>query len=60
MTSADRVFELRTEEIGREMENMLRVRARGMMRIRFVQDVGFDGRWHALKVGENFEVILDK
>lgn len=31
-----------------------------LIRVRCVQNVVFDGRWHALKVGDNFEVSLEK
>jgi KaiC/GvpD/RAD55 family RecA-like ATPase len=30
------------------------------MRIRSLRNVHFDGRWHALKVAENFEITLEK
>ncbi len=33
--------------------------SRNLMRIRAMRDVGFDGRWHTLKI-ENFELTLDK
>jgi len=31
---------------------------RNLMRIRSMRDVGFDARWHSLKVGDNHEVTL--
>jgi KaiC/GvpD/RAD55 family RecA-like ATPase len=31
-----------------------------LMRIRSLRNVHFDGRWHVLKVAENFEVTLEK
>lgn len=34
--------------------------SRNLMRIRAMRDVGFDGRWHPLKIDENFEVTLEK
>lgn len=34
--------------------------ARNMFRIRSLRKVSFDGRWHALRVAENFTVTLDK
>ena len=34
--------------------------ARSAIRIRSMRNVGFDSRWHQLKVGDNFEVTLDK
>lgn len=33
---------------------------RDLMRIRSARNVGVDRRWHGLKVGENFEVTLEK
>lgn len=33
---------------------------RNLIRIRLMRNVHFDSRWHALKIGENFEVTLDK
>jgi len=29
-----------------------------MMRIKNIRNVSFDGRWHQLKISENFEVTL--
>ena len=34
--------------------------AQNLVRIRSMKDIGFDGRWHRLKIGENFEVTLEK
>jgi KaiC/GvpD/RAD55 family RecA-like ATPase len=34
--------------------------ARNLIRIRNMRNVGFDGRWHPLKVGENFEVTIER
>ncbi len=34
--------------------------ARSMMRIRSMRNVGFDSRWHTLKVDENSEVTIEK
>ncbi len=34
--------------------------ARNMIRIKSMRGVGFDSRWHQLKVGENFEVTVEK
>jgi len=36
------------------------MRARSMMRVRFMKNASFDGRWHALKANENFEITLEK
>ena len=33
---------------------------RNKMRIRTMRNVTFDGSWHELKIGENFEVTLEK
>ena len=33
---------------------------RNLIRIRSMRNVGFDGRWHQLKVKEKFEVTLEK
>ena len=34
--------------------------AQNLMRIKTLRNVGFDGRWHKLKVAENLEVTLEK
>jgi KaiC/GvpD/RAD55 family RecA-like ATPase len=34
--------------------------AQNLIRIRSMKDIGFDGRWHRLKIGENFEITLEK
>lgn len=34
--------------------------ARNMFRIRSLRNVGFDGRWHRLKIGDNSEATLEK
>ena len=39
------------EKIGEE--------ARSLMRIRLMKNVGFDGRWHPLKINDNFEITLE-
>ena len=33
---------------------------RNLVRIRSMKDIGFDGHWHQLKIGENSEVTLEK
>ena len=33
---------------------------RNRIRIRSMRDVGFDARWHSLKTGDNYEVILSE
>ena len=45
-------FKLETgEKVGEE--------ARSLMRIRLMKNVRFDGRWHPLKMNDNFEVTLE-
>ena len=34
--------------------------AQNLMRIKTLRNVSFDGRWHKLKIAENFEVTLEK
>ncbi len=46
------VIDFRLEEAGEETRNLVRIRS--------MRDVGFDSRWHQLKVGENFEVSIEK
>lgn len=48
----DGIIDFKLEEAGEEPENL--------MRIRNMRNVSFDSRWHKLKVGENFEVTLEK
>jgi len=48
----DGVIDFRLDDEGEETKNMVRVRS--------MRNVGFDSRWHPLKVGENFEVTLEK
>jgi len=46
-------FKLETsEEVGEE--------SRTLVRIRFMRNVGFDGRWYPVKMSDNFEITLDK
>jgi KaiC/GvpD/RAD55 family RecA-like ATPase len=33
---------------------------RNLIRIRSLRDVGFDGRWHPLRINENLEVDVEK
>jgi KaiC/GvpD/RAD55 family RecA-like ATPase len=33
--------------------------AQNLIRIRSLRNVGFDGRWHKLKISENFEITLE-
>jgi KaiC/GvpD/RAD55 family RecA-like ATPase len=48
----DGVVDVKVEELEGEMKNLLRIRT--------MRNVGFDSRWHALKIGENFEVTLER
>lgn len=48
----DGIIDFRLEEAGEELTNL--------MRIRSMRNVGFDSRWHKLKVGENFQVTIEK
>ena len=48
----DGIIDFKLEEVGEETRNLIRIRN--------MRDVGFDGRWHTLKVGEGLQVTLDK
>lgn len=50
--AVDGVIDFKADEAGEEV--------RSLIRIRFMRDVPFDSRWHVLKVGKNFEIILEK
>ncbi len=43
-----------------EVADKVGEQAATIMRIRSMRDIPFDARWHRLKVGENFEVTLEK
>lgn len=47
----DGVVEFKLEEAGRGVRNFIRVRS--------MRNVGYNSEWHSLKVGKNFEVLLD-
>ncbi len=49
--ASDGVIDLKVEEVGEEVRNLIRVRT--------MRDVEFDSRWHRLSIGENFEVTLE-
>jgi KaiC/GvpD/RAD55 family RecA-like ATPase len=51
-TAADGIVDFKLEEEGGKTKDL--------MRIRSMRNVHFDREWHELKVGENFEVTLDK
>lgn len=46
----DGVIDLKLDEAGEEPRNMIRIRS--------MKNVGFDGRWHSLKISENLEVTI--
>jgi len=50
-TSADGIIDFKVNEESGEVRNL--------MRIRSMRSVGFDSRWHSLKIGENLEVTLE-
>ena len=49
--ASDAVVDFRLNESSDPSQNL--------MRIRSMRDVGLDGRWHKLKICENFEVMLE-
>ena len=49
--AVDGIIDFKLEEVGEETINL--------MRIRSMRNVGFDSRWHRLRVSENFEVTLE-
>jgi KaiC/GvpD/RAD55 family RecA-like ATPase len=50
--AVDGIVDFKLEEVNGEMVNFMRVRS--------MRETGFESRWHPLRVGENFEVALDK
>jgi len=50
--AADGIIDFKIEEEGKT--------TRDLMRIRALRNVGYDREWHELKIGENFEVTLEK
>jgi KaiC/GvpD/RAD55 family RecA-like ATPase len=48
----DGVIEVKQDETTGEARNLIRIRS--------MRGVGFDSRWHQLKVGENSEVTVEK
>lgn len=50
--AASGVIDFKVEESGDEVRNSMRIRLMG--------NVGFDSRWHQLKIGDNFEVTMEK
>ncbi len=49
---SDGIIDLRIETESEEIVNMIRIRT--------MRNVGFDSRWHPLKIGENFEVTIER
>jgi KaiC/GvpD/RAD55 family RecA-like ATPase len=50
--SPDAVLKFKVEESGEEVKNLIR--------ITYMRNVGFNSRWHSLKMAANFEVTLEK
>ena len=50
--ASDAVIDFKVDDSSDEVKNL--------MRIRLMRNVGFDSRWHRLKIGDNFEVALEK
>lgn len=50
--AVDGIVDFEIEETEEEAGDLVRIRA--------MRDVGFDRRWHRLKIGENLEVTIDK
>ncbi len=51
-TAADGIIDFRLDESADPPQNLIRLRS--------MRNVGFDGRWHKLKIGPKFEVTLEK
>lgn len=49
--AADGIIDFRVDETVDPIQNLVRIRS--------MRDIGFDGRWHRIKVGENLEVSLE-
>lgn len=50
--ASEGIIDFKVEEVSGERKNYIGIRT--------MRDVTFDARWHQLKIGENFEVTLDK
>jgi KaiC/GvpD/RAD55 family RecA-like ATPase len=50
--ASDGIVDIKVEEQEGEIKNLLRIRT--------MRNLGFDSRWHTLKINENFEVTLEK
>jgi len=53
--AVDGIVDFRLDETNKVGE-----KARSVMRIRFMKNIDFDGRWHPLTLGENLEVKLQE
>lgn len=49
---ADGIIDIKLDEMSDPPRNLIRIRT--------MRNAGFDGAWHSLKIGENFEVTLEK
>jgi len=49
---SDGIVNLKVEELEGEVKNLVLIRT--------MRNVGFDSRWPALNIGENFEVTLER
>ena len=50
-SAVEGVIDVKVEEVGGEVKNLIRIRK--------MLNAPFDGRWHKLSIGENFEVTLE-
>jgi KaiC/GvpD/RAD55 family RecA-like ATPase len=50
--AVDGIVDVKLDEVSGEMVNFMRVRS--------MRETGFESRWHRLKIGQNFEVALEK
>jgi len=50
--ASDAVIDFKIDESSDEVRNLIR--------IRLMRDAHFDSRWHHLKIGENFDITLEK
>ncbi|MGP8126462.1 MAG: RAD55 family ATPase [Candidatus Bathyarchaeia archaeon] len=50
--AADGIVDFKLEDRNNEAVNLIRIRS--------MRNVGFDSKWHVLRMGENFEVTLEK
>ena len=50
--AVDGIIDFKLQDVGTKTKNFIRIRS--------MRNVGFDSEWHPLKIGENFEVMLEK